>query len=551
MNMSLIFTFMLITSTILMILSTTMLIKNVAVILEWKILEMSSNSMSFMMMMDWKSSFFMFSVATISSAIITYNKFYMPKDQVTKFTKTILTFVLSMMILIASPNLVSVMLGWEGLGMSSFILIMFFMNKKSMMSSIYTMIMNRMGDIMMMIAMMLAMNMNTWSILSMTTESSKMLMMALCVGMFSKSAQIPFSSWLTEAMAAPTPVSALVHSSTLVTAGVYLMIRLELSMKLTNINKFVLITATMTLVMASMNALTEWDIKKLVALSTLSQLSVMFISISISMYKMAMFHMLMHAMFKALLFLCSSTMISMANSQDIRKISNSNQPSIVTMMSFNTANLTLMGLIFTSGFYSKELIIEMMEINKMNYFTMMMFLTCMAITMYYSIKMMVFTSNKTSKTKMKNYKENKNQKMSKILILMPSVIAGNKMNWIVNMNAQIPYLIKMEKTAPIAAMLLTIAVIKEMNSKNLAKNKKLKMFMNFMWFMKNFSIKTKMSAFPKMMMLNKHTETGILEYTMNNTKKNMEMMTNFKIKIHQQNIKKMMMNMLLVILVMI
>nr|QCW07966.1 NADH dehydrogenase subunit 5 [Aleyrodidae sp. JXCHN01] len=531
--------------------SLSMMMKEEAMIMEWKITEMECNSMTFNMMADWKSMFFIFTVTLISSSIISYSKFYMPSISKTKFIKIILTFVASMVMLILSPSMISMLMGWEGLGMSSFILIMFFMNKKSLMSSLYTMIMNRLGDIMLMISIMSLMNFSSWTITCLSMYSNKTTMAILCLSMFSKSAQIPFSSWLTEAMAAPTPVSALVHSSTLVTAGVYMMIRMETMIKFSQTNTMIMVMATMTLMMASMNATLEWDIKKIVALSTLTQLSTMFVSLAINMYKMALFHMLMHAMFKALIFICSSSMISMANTQDIRKISTNNQTSLITTTSFIVANLTLCGFIFMSAFYSKELIIEMMMINKINYMTLLIFYTCMTITMFYSMKTIMFACFLKNKKSMKMMKETLDQKKSKIIILPPTILLGNKMNWMINLNTQIPYMSKMEKTMPPILLLIIVITIKEnyLNSK-MNKNSKMKLMNSYMWFMKNFSIMIKIMILNKMMEASKITETGNLIKMTTMTKEKISSMVKLNFKLNQKSFKKMMLMMTMTLVMM-
>nr|YP_009939382.1 NADH dehydrogenase subunit 5 [Crenidorsum turpiniae]QNV48536.1 NADH dehydrogenase subunit 5 [Crenidorsum turpiniae] len=549
MNLNLMLKTMILTAAATLALSTNMMKKEEAMMVEWKIMEMECNSMTFNMMADWKSMFFIFTVTLISSAIISYSKFYMPSISKTKFIKIILTFVASMIMLILSPSTISMLMGWEGLGMSSFILIMFFMNKKSLMSSLYTMIMNRLGDIMLMISIMLMMDFNSWMITCLSMYSNKTMMTILCLSLFSKSAQIPFSSWLTEAMAAPTPVSALVHSSTLVTAGVYMMIRMETMIKFSHTNTMIMAVATMTLMMASMNATLEWDIKKIVALSTLTQLSTMFVSLAINMYKMALFHMLMHAMFKALIFICSSSMISIANTQDIRKMSTDNQTSLITTTSFIVANLTLCGFIFMSAFYSKELIIEMMMINKINYTMLLIFYACMGITMVYSMKTIVFIFFLKNKKKMKMMKETLDQKKSKMIILPPTIVLGNKMNWMINLNTQIPHMTSMEKMMPLTMMLIIIVTIKEsFLNKKLIKNSKMKMMMNYMWFMKNFSIMIKIMILNSMMKTSKITETGNLIKMTKVTNSKINSMVKMNFKFNQKSFKKMMLTMMIMLI---
>ena len=175
-----------------------------------------------------------------------------------------------------------------------------------------------------------------------------------------KSAQIPFRSWLPAAIAAPTPVSALVHSSTLVTAGVFLLLRfypfLSSSKRFSTI---LLITGSITMLIAGQAALLETDIKKIIALSTLRQLGVIITSLSLGFTNLTFFHLITHALFKALLFVCAGSIINLHHhSQDLRFIGNTRQQTPLLNSCIIIANLALSGSPFMAGFYSKDLIIE-------------------------------------------------------------------------------------------------------------------------------------------------------------------------------------------------
>jgi NADH-ubiquinone oxidoreductase chain 5 len=161
-------------------------------------------------------------------------------------------------------------------------------------------------------------------------------------------------------MAAPTPVSSLVHSSTLVTAGVYLLFRFREFLRLSQILPYILLMGTLTMLMAGASAIFEIDIKKIVALSTLSQLGIIIAAIGIGLYEVAFFHILAHAYFKALLFMSVGNMIHLSSDfQDLRKIGLTAHSLPVTLAFRVVANLSLCGLPFISGFYSKDLIIEL------------------------------------------------------------------------------------------------------------------------------------------------------------------------------------------------
>ena len=182
-----------------------------------------------------------------------------------------------------------------------------------------------------------------------------------------KSAQIPFSAWLPAAMAAPTPVSALVHSSTLVTAGVYLLIRFREVVNNIYAGKLLLLLSGLTIFMAGVGANYEYDLKKIIALSTLSQLGLIMMILSMGYATLAYFHLLAHALFKALLFLCAGAIIhGIGDIQDIRCIGRLVGQMPLTLSCLNVANFALCGLPFLAGFYSKDLILEVSTLSLVN-----------------------------------------------------------------------------------------------------------------------------------------------------------------------------------------
>lgn len=192
-------------------------------------------------------------------------------------------------------------------------------------------------------------------------------------------------------MAAPTPVSALVHSSTLVTAGVFLLIRFYPFLSLFYIfNKILLILATLTIFIAGINAMFECDLKKIIALSTLSQLGVMITSIALGLPNLAFFHLITHALFKALLFICAGTLIHIHHhSQDLRTVGNLSQQIPLTIRCLLAANMALCGLPFIAGFYSKDIIIELALFNSTNTLILALLLTATALTAAYSIRLSI------------------------------------------------------------------------------------------------------------------------------------------------------------------
>jgi len=203
-----------------------------------------------------------------------------------------------------------------------------------------------------------------------------------------KSAQIPFSRWLPAAIAAPTPVSALVHSSTLVTAGVYLFIRFFYYLRNYYwFGEFILYISIITTIISGICALYEYDIKKIIALSTLRQLGVIIISLSLGLPMLALFHLYTHAMFKALLFMCGGNIIHcFRGKQDIRQIRNVYKLIPVTRTFLNVSNIALCGLPFLAGFYSKDLIIEGLITGSINMLLLILGLLGVCLTVLYSIR---------------------------------------------------------------------------------------------------------------------------------------------------------------------
>lgn len=211
-------------------------------------------------------------------------------------------------------------------------------------------------------------------------------MVAACT----KSAQIPFSAWLPAAIAAPTPVSSLVHSSTLVTAGVYLVFRFSGAIDGTVALLALAYVGGATTLIAGIAAIYERDIKKIVALSTLRQLGLMCASLGLGFKELAFFHLLAHAYFKALLFMSVGSLIHLSRDyQDLRKISTTSNSAPVTLSFSIVANLSLCGLPFTSGFYSKDLILESQAGGLSSAILLCLLFLSVLLTLSYSIRLVV------------------------------------------------------------------------------------------------------------------------------------------------------------------
>lgn len=222
---------------------------------------------------------------------------------------------------------------------------------------------------------------------------TRFILVAVLLAAITKRAQIPFSSWLPAAIAAPTPVSALVHSSTLVTAGVYLIIRFFFRIReFSFFSSFLFVVGTITCFIARSCAYFENDLKKIIALSTLSQLGVIILSLGIGQVLVRYYHLVTHALFKALLFICAGQVIHVNDSnQDIRLMGGLYNRMPMTVTRFNVANLSLCGIPYLSGFYSKDLIIENFYINSYSAFTRVMIIIRICLTSIYRMRLRYFS----------------------------------------------------------------------------------------------------------------------------------------------------------------
>jgi NADH-ubiquinone oxidoreductase chain 5 len=306
-------------------------------------------------------------------------------------------FVLSIILLIISPNLIRILLGWDGLGLISYCLVIYFQNIKSYNAGILTALSNRIGDVALLIAIAWILNYGSWNYIF-YVECIKNDFLIKIIGGFiilaaiTKRAQIPFSSWLPAAIAAPTPVSALVHSSTLVTAGVYLLIRFNYLLLDNKLGQFLLLVSGLTIFMSGLGANFEFDLKKIIALSTLRQLGLIIIILSIGFRKLAFFHLLTHAIFKALLFICAGSIIhNIINSQDIRTIGGLCINIPLTSSFFNIANLALCGMPFIAGFYSKDLILELSSFSYINFYVFFIYFFSTGLTVSYSFRLVYYS----------------------------------------------------------------------------------------------------------------------------------------------------------------
>nr|YP_010148813.1 NADH dehydrogenase subunit 5 [Anodonta nuttalliana]QQV69704.1 NADH dehydrogenase subunit 5 [Anodonta nuttalliana] len=329
---------------------------------EWQFFSLCSSDWTFSVIIDYISVIFSSFVCLISGCVSLFSVSYMESEVfMRRFMMLVMAFVGAMNMLIFIPSLITILLGWDGLGIVSFALVIYYQNKKSLAAGMLTVLVNRIGDALLILSICFLVNWGEWRIdYGMTGSFSLLICFLVVVGAMTKSAQIPFSAWLPAAMAAPTPVSALVHSSTLVTAGVYLVIRFYMTLcESQEILWFLSKVGALTLLMAGLSACFEVDLKKIIALSTLSQLGLMMFTVGIGFPLVAMFHLLTHALFKALLFLCVGSIIhSSSDTQDGRILGSLNHLLPFSSGCLVLSSVALCGMPFLSGFYSKDLILE-------------------------------------------------------------------------------------------------------------------------------------------------------------------------------------------------
>nr|UXO94121.1 NADH dehydrogenase subunit 5 [Dolichovespula lama] len=377
-------------SLMMFFLSLIFLNYDLVVMMEWVLLNFNSMKMEFVIYLDWVSFMFLSLVLMISSFVLIYSLKYMDGDKnINRFFMLLMLFVLSMLFLIICPNLMGLLIGWDGLGLISYCLVIYYQSWKSYSSGMITVLLNRIGDIGILMMISLLMILGTWNMMLFDLNFFLVSLMML-LSAFTKSAQLPFSVWLPLAMAAPTPVSSLVHSSTLVTAGVYLLMRYNIFMMDNGLMSLMLFISSMTMMMSGLMANFEFDLKKIIALSTLSQLGLMMSILSLGEVDLGFIHLIIHALFKSLLFMCSGILIhQMSNNQDIRYMGSLICYYPFVSLVFFISLLSLCGFPFFSGYYSKDLIMEIFLMSKMNFFSVLMLMVATVFTVSYSVRLII------------------------------------------------------------------------------------------------------------------------------------------------------------------
>ena len=331
-----------------------------------------SFSLNMSILVDPLSVFMLLIITGVGFVIHVYSIGYMEKDpDFSRFFSYLNFFIFSMSLLVLAADFFFLIVGWAFVGLASYLLIGFWKEKTSaVLAARKAFVMNVIGDVGMVIAAFIIFDhLGTLNFLEVFAAAKStfrpnddailLITMFLLVGAFAKSAQIPLHTWLADAMEGPTPVSALIHAATMVTAGVYLIARCHVLYALAPFTLYLIATVgAVTAIFAGSMAMVQYDIKRVIAYSTMSQLGFMFLAVGVGMYSIAMFHLMTHAFFKALLFLSAGSVIHGLNDeQDIRKMGGIRHSMPITHVTFLIGSLALAGFPLTSGFFSKEAII--------------------------------------------------------------------------------------------------------------------------------------------------------------------------------------------------
>ena len=343
-------------------------------------------------------------ITMVSFLVHLFSTSYMDGDpHITRFMSYLSLFTFFMITLVTSNNIVQMFIGWEGVGLTSYLLINFWYTRiQANKAAIKAMVVNKVGDVGFLLGIV-----SLWHISGLLKFNSFMnltifpnlelllnwINMMLIIGVMAKSAQIGLHTWLPDAMEGPTPVSALIHAATMVTAGVFLIIRISPVLESTPlILLLAILLGALTAFMSGTIGLVQSDLKKVIAYSTCSQLGYMVMICGFSHYYCGLFHLFNHGFFKALLFLSAGSIIhAINNEQDMRKIGGVKSILPLSYVCVVVGSLSLAGLPFLTGFYSKDLLLELVYQNHFLSFALWLGLLTTLLTAFYSFRLISYT----------------------------------------------------------------------------------------------------------------------------------------------------------------
>ena len=397
---------------------------------------------SFGLQFDSLTSIMLLLITLVSFFVHVYSTSYMEKDpHLSRFMSYLSLFTFFMIVLVTSNNLVQLFIGWEGVGLCSYLLINFWFTRiQANKSAIKAMVVNKVGDIALILAIFTIWGYfgymaydSIFSLLIFNNYSNIILnwiSILILIGSIGKSAQIGLHMWLPDAMEGPTPVSALIHAATMVTAGIFIIIRMSPLFENTpGILSLIILIGSITAFFSASIGLFQFDLKKIIAYSTCSQLGYMMVICGFSYYNTGLFHLFNHGFFKALLFLSAGMIIHTINDeQDIRKMGGLKKYLPFSLICVIIGSMSLMGLPYLTGFYSKDLILELIYINHSFIYALFLTLIATLFTSFYSFRLIYYVFFK----KPQNYKLNLEnsyepgyyQTLPLILLLILSLVIG-------------------------------------------------------------------------------------------------------------------------------
>jgi len=396
---------------------------------------------SFTLTFDSIVSSMLILVTTVSFLVHVFSTSYMDGDpHLPRFMSYLSLFTFFMIVLVTASNLVQLFIGWEGVGLCSYLLISFWYTRiQANKSAIKAMIINKIGDIGLLLGIIMiwifagSLNYNTIFSISLNLCNKtliELMSILLLIGVIGKSAQIGLHTWLPDAMEGPTPVSALIHAATMVTAGVFLIIRMSPFFEnASSVLLIIVLLGSLTAFFSSSIGLAQNDLKKVVAYSTCSQLGYMVMICGFSYYNLGLFHLINHGFFKALLFLSSGSIIhALTDEQDLRKMGNMKIVTPFSYICILIGSISLMGLPFLTGFYSKDLILELIYGEYYLSYALWLGLIAASATAFYSFRLIYYTflghNQNSIEIFNKSHEGEWNLTLPLILLLICSIVIG-------------------------------------------------------------------------------------------------------------------------------